>query len=205
VSLKANADASVGMALLAGMVMFVAGFISFISFFEYIDTGEISLGMAATPCVIISVAVVLVFIAWTIPLAKVLLSSAPAAGRRAAYFQILFPIVLVSFLLSTPQAYFAPSVTFAFPLLFVGGLAYPYTALVMRKWVKTIEMKNLLFVQCFRCTYVFEMHREDEWIRCPYCGQPNLNPVEEGATGTEAGAEAEVEAEDDAAVPDMAP
>lgn len=176
-SLTAKADASVGMALVFGMVMFVAGFISFITFVEYIDTGEISFGLAGMPCVVFGVAVVLVFIAWNVPIARILLSSAPAAGRRAAYFQILFPVVLASFLIATPQASFAPSITFAFPLFLIGALAYPYTALVMKKHVKAAEMANLLYVQCFRCTYVFEMHKEDEWIRCPYCGQVNMNPV----------------------------
>jgi ribosomal protein S27E len=182
-SLTAKADASVGMALMAGMFMFVAGFWSVFTFVDYVYSGEISAGLVATPCVILVVVAFVVFIAWNFPIVKVLLASAPVAGRRAAYFQVLFPILLGSFLLATPEASFIPSVTFAFPLLLIGAFAYPYTALLMKKWVKAMEVANLLYVECFKCTYVFEMHRSDEWIRCPYCGQVNMNPVMDEGEG----------------------
>ena len=175
-TLKDQAEASVLIAFGAAMIMFAAGFVSFFSFVEYVDEGEISVGLIATPCVLVGVVALLVFLAFSFPIAKVLLATAAPAGRRAAYFQLLFPVLLASFLIASPRASFAPSFTFAFPLLLVGAIAYPWSALVMKKWVKATEMMNLLLVECFRCTYVFEMHREDEWIRCPYCGQVNMNP-----------------------------
>lgn len=192
-TLKDQAEASVLIAVGAAMVMFVAGFVSFISFVEYVDEGEISFGLIATPCVIVGVVALVVFLAFNFPIVKVLLATAAPAGRRAAYFQLMFPVLLASFLIASPRASFAPSFTFAFPLLLVGAIAYPWSALVMKKWVKAAEMRNLLMVECFRCTYVFEMHREDEWIRCPYCGQINMNPGKGGGEGADGPDEAKTE------------
>jgi hypothetical protein len=116
-------------------------------------------------------------LAFTLPVARVMTESEVPAARRAAYFCLLFPILLVSFLLATPQADFAPSITFAFPILLAGSLLYPMSAVTVRKWVKAAEAKHLLMLQCFRCSYAFEMHREEPWVRCPYCGQVNMNPT----------------------------
>lgn len=174
-----RADLGVGVALVMGFMMFIAGVFSILTFAEFVESGEISIGITGVPCVVFAVIVLIGFLAWNVPLARMILSISPPVGRRAAYFQILFPIVLASFLLATTGASFTPSFAFGFPLFFIGTLAYPYTAIVMKRWIKAAAMANLLYVQCFRCTYVFEMHKKDDWIRCPYCGQVNMNPLKE--------------------------
>jgi hypothetical protein len=183
-SLKDWADAVLGISLLTAMFMFFAGLASLFSFIQYLEEGELSIEYFAIPCVALGGVFIIISLAITIPVARVLTGSEVPAARRAAYFCVLFPILLVSFLFATPQADFAPSIVFSFPLLLVGALMYPMSAITMRRTVKAAEAKHLLILECFRCSYQFEMHREEPWIRCPYCGQVNMNPKknrEEGA------------------------
>ncbi len=176
-SMKERVDAVVGLSLLAATVMLVGGFMSLISFVEYLADGEIRVNLAAAPCVVLSSVFIVVFMVLTVPVARFLLSSEVPGVRRASYFAVLFPILLVSFLLATPQASFAPSFTFSWALLLPGTVAYPYSAIVMKRGVRSAEMRHLLLLECFRCTYVFEMHKEEPMARCPYCGQVNMNPT----------------------------
>ena len=176
-SMKERVDAVVGMSFLAAFVMLVGGLMSLFSFIEYLAEGEIVVNLAAVPCIALSVVFIFVFMVLTVPVARFLLSSEATSVRRASYFAILFPVLLVSFLLATPQASFAPFLTFGWPLLLLGAVAYPYAAVVMRRGVLSAQMKHLLMVECFRCTYVFEMHKEEPVVRCPYCGQVNMNPT----------------------------
>jgi hypothetical protein len=192
VSLKDWADIVLGISVISAMFMFFAGLASVVSFLQYLDEGEIVVDFMSFPCVAMGGIFVVLSLAFTIPVARVMTESEVPAARRAAYFCLLFPILLVSFLLATPQADFAPSITFAFPMLLAGSLMYPTSAMTMRRWVKAAEAKNLLMLQCFQCSYTFEMHREEPWVRCPYCGQVNMNPTMDkeaeappGAEGTE--------------------
>ncbi len=176
-SMKERADAVLGMSVLVAFVLLMGGFMSFISFVEYMGEGEIYISFTEAPCVVMATIFLVVFLVITVPMARVLLSSEDVAVRRASYFAVLFPILLVSFLLATPQATFAPSFTFGWPLMFLGTLAYPYSAIIIRRGVRSAEMRHLLLLECFRCTYVFEMHKEEPMARCPYCGQVNMNPT----------------------------
>jgi len=160
--------------------MFVAGIVSMTVFFEYIydEDGEISVSMGSSGCVVVGIAMLIVVMAFNLTLALLILRSARTVrARRAAYIQILFPLFLASFMLSSPMASFTPSVAFGFPLLLLGAFLYPYSAIVIKQEVKGMEMKNLLRIKCFECSYAFEMHREEDWVRCPYCGKANLNPT----------------------------
>jgi len=176
VTLKDTADASYGLALGAGLAMFAGGFISLMLFMDFLSDGEMSAELAVAPCIVISAISLVLFIAFNISVIRVLINTAPPSGRRAAYFQLLFPILLISFMVATPKASFAPSYTFAFPLLLLGAFAYPYSALQMRKAVLVAMHENLVVLKCFRCTYVLQMHVDELWLRCPYCGQINMNP-----------------------------
>ena len=167
------------------MAMLVGGFVSSQSFITFLEDGEISAEFTVAPCIIMGGIFLVIALAFTLPIARVLLSSEDESARRAAYFSTLFPILLISFLLSTPQASFAPSFAFGFPLFLVGAVAYPYSAIVMKRHIKMAEMENLLIVRCFRCAYIFEMHKQEPWVRCPHCGQVNMNPtkpVDQGDT-----------------------
>ena len=178
--LRERAEVAIATAFFAGASLFVAGIVSLTVFFEYIydEDGEISVSMGSSGCVVVGIAMLIVVMAFNLTLALLILRSARTErARRAAYIQILFPLFLASFMLSTPGASFTPSVAFGFPLLLSGAFLYPYSAIVMKQEVKAMEMKNLLRIKCFECSYYFEMHREEDWVRCPYCGKANLNPV----------------------------
>jgi hypothetical protein len=177
VSLKDWADAVLGISLLTAMFMFFAGLASLFSFLQYLEEGEVSVEFVALPCVALGGLFIIVALACAIPVARVMTDCEVPAARRAAYFCLLFPVLLVSFLFATPRADFAPSVVFSFPLLLVGAVLYPMSAVAMRRHVRAAEAKHLLVLQCFRCSYQFEMHRGEPWIRCPYCGQVNMNPA----------------------------
>lgn len=171
---------AIGTAFFAGAVMFVTGFLSLMVFTEYLfdENHEIVVSIGSLGCVAIGIVLLVLVMVFNLTLALTILRSARTdRARRAAYIQILFPLLLASFMLSTPLASFAPSITFGFPLLLIGAFIYPYSAIVMKQEVKSMEMKNLLRIKCFECSYAFEMHREEDWVRCPYCGMANLNPV----------------------------
>jgi hypothetical protein len=191
-TLREKSEANMLVGFFVGMFMLAVGFFSFMFYMDYLDTGEMTSEIIYFPCLLFGTVVLLTLWFFNFPVVRVVLNAAPQNGRRAAYFQALFPLVLIAFMLATPRASFAPSVTFAFPLLLLGAIGYPYSGMVLHKWVKMSEMKNLQVVECFRCTYVFEMHVEELWIRCPYCGQVNMNPErglpsEEGADEAPAG------------------
>ena len=175
-SLRSRADAILGISLLAAAIMLLAGLASSVSFIAFVSDGEISADFFVMPCIVLGGFLLVLALAFTVPVARVLLGSEAEAARRAAYFSVLFPVLLLSFLLSTPRTGFTVSFTFAFPLFLLGCVAYPYSAGVMRRWVRTAEMENLLMVRCFRCAYVFEMHRQQPRVMCPQCGQVNMNP-----------------------------
>ncbi|UCC92740.1 MAG: hypothetical protein JSW25_08765 [Thermoplasmata archaeon] len=175
-TLRDKAETNFLVSIFAAFFLVSVGLFSMIAFWEYRSSGELATELIFVPCMVFGVVTLVSLWGFTFPVFKVVLSQGNRTGRRAAYFQALFPILLISFLISTPQASFAPTFAFAFPLLFLGAVAYPYTAIVIHRWVKRSEMENLVIVECLRCSYVFEMHKTEEWMRCPYCGQVNMNP-----------------------------
>jgi len=188
VRLKERAEVAIGTAFIAGTAMFVAGIVSLTVFLEFLydEDGEISVSFGSTGCVTVGIVMLIVVMVFNLSLALLILRSARTdRARRASYIQILFPLFLASFMLSTPGASFAPSMAFGWPLLLSGAFLYPYSAIVMKQEVKGMEMQNLLRIKCFECSYVFEMHREEDWIRCPYCGKANMNPVKAIEVGEE--------------------
>jgi hypothetical protein len=180
VRLKERAEVAITTAFFAGFVMLIAGIVSLTVFLEFIydGEGEISVSLGSAGCVVVGIAMLIVVMVFNLTLALLILRSARTdRARRAAYFQILFPILLASFILSTPMASFTPSIAFGFPLLLMGAFLYPYSAVVMRREVLAMEKKNVLHVRCASCTYLFEMHKDEDRVRCPYCGQANSNPM----------------------------
>jgi hypothetical protein len=181
VRLTERAEVALLMAVLMGFVLLVTGLSSLAVFWDYISwgDGEIAVSYSAGGCVIIGIVMLIGILAFDLGLAlRIARATRRDRARQAAYFQILFPVLLASFMLCTPSAAFAPSIAFGFPLLLAGAVLYPYSAMVMKREAKEIERRDLILVSCWRCRNVFEMHREQEGTRCPYCGELNLNPVE---------------------------
>ena len=166
--------------MLVGLALFLAGFVSTLVFLDYVadEEGEISVSFASGMCTAMAMVLLLILLGVNLrALSTILRTSEEVRAQRAAYFQLLFPLLLAGFMLSTPAANFAPSFAFGFPLLLMGAVLYPYSALVLSSEVRAMENRNLVRVRCHRCAYMFEMHREEEWVRCPYCGEPNMNPA----------------------------
>jgi hypothetical protein len=102
---------------------------------------------------------------------------------RASWFLILYPVILWTFALSSAENGFAVFGTFGWPLFLLGMVAYPTAAFIVHGELKAMIAENALSIQCFNCSAVFLMHRTDEWIRCPYCGEINMNPLPPEARG----------------------
>ena len=190
-------DLGTGFAILFGIFLGILSLYSLIQFIDFLIYGELNAGYEGVLCVPLMVLLGILHIATAVPNGRFTLrTSENVTGRRAAYFLIFFPFLLISFILATWTTSFILSLTFGFPLFILGTFAIPYAALIIHRENKVIEHSNLLRVKCWHCMYIFEMHQEEEWVRCPYCGEPNLNPLgDEEAIN--------VEADDDVPVPDV--
>ncbi len=172
-------EAMAGLAIIVTLVLFVASFISTIMFMDFLgsEEWEVSVDPTFSVCTGLAIVLLLVFLAYGTAVYRTVIGKARTdRARRAAYFQLLFPLALVGFLVATTLTSFAPSLTFGFPLFYAGTVLYPYTTFVLHREVKAVEVASLLLVRCFRCSYMFEMHKRQPSVLCPYCGQENLNP-----------------------------
>lgn len=168
-----------GAVIIVTMALFIASFLSTVLFMDFVrsEDGDVFVEPAFSVCTGLAILLLLAFLAYGMLVYRGVISRARTdRARRAAYFQVLFPLTLIGFLVATTLTSFAPSLTFGFPLFYAGTLLYPYTTFVLHREVKAVEMENLLLVRCFRCTYMFEMHKRQPSLLCPYCGQENLNP-----------------------------
>lgn len=164
-------------AIFIALGLAVMALFSIILFGEFLLDGTVSSALGGVPCLIMPVLVVfLAFISAKNALFFIR-SSTSERARRASYFLILFPLVLVGFVIATTNTEWAPSLTFGFPLFIVGAIGFPYAAMALHKEAKAVVAQNILHVRCTQCTYVFEMHRSSEGVLCPYCGQPSINPL----------------------------
>lgn len=178
-SLRNHAEVMGGLAIIVTMALFIASFLSTVLFMDFVRSAdrEVYVEPSFSVCTGLAILLLLAFLGYGMVVYRGVLGRARTdRARRAAYFQLLFPLALVGFLVATTLTSFAPSLTFGFPLFYAGTLLYPYTTFVLHREVKAMEIENLLLVRCFRCTYMFEMHKRQPSLLCPYCGQENLNP-----------------------------
>lgn len=177
-SSRSEAEISFGLALLFSFFLATLSLISFIALAEYVSEGEIYVSYGTFICIPILLAVTVAACAINTTVARTVVTSSPdPKALRAAYLLVGYPIVMLSFLFATIGTGFAPSIAFGFPLFLAGTVLYPWASLIVRREFKNIISANILQVQCYNCRYVFEMNRVQDQVRCPYCGEPNLNPL----------------------------
>jgi len=95
---------------------------------------------------------------------------------RAAYFLMLFPIVLGSFVLASLMDGTVPSMLFGWPLFLVGTVLFPYCALSMRKGIGVSAEGGRAMIVCYNCGRPLALGMDTLQIGCPRCGALNLNP-----------------------------
>jgi ribosomal protein S27E len=172
------ADVSYGTSLLFAFFLLGLSFFSFISLAEFVHDGEIYVEFGVYPCITFLVVMTVATSVVNIAVARTVISSSTdPKALRAAYLLIGYPVILISFLFATIGTGFAPSIAFGLPLFATGMIAYPWASLIVRSEFFNLISANILRVQCYNCRYVFEMNRAQDQIRCPYCGEPNLNPL----------------------------
>ena len=177
-SSRSEADLAYGTALFFSFFLLVLSGASFIALAEYVSQGEIYVSFGSFICIPVLLAVSVAACAINASVARTVITSSPDPNAlRAAYLLIGYPIVMLSFLFATIGTSFAPSIAFGFPLFIAGTFLYPWASLIVRREFWNIISTNVLRVQCYKCRYVFEMNRGQDQIRCPYCGEPNLNPL----------------------------
>jgi hypothetical protein len=94
---------------------------------------------------------------------------------RACYFLILYPLVLLGFLLANIDEFLMTSLIFGFPFFIIGAIGLPYFAHVLKKEGIMQLTVNLVIIRCYNCFYTFELHRLEREKRCPLCGAMNRN------------------------------
>jgi hypothetical protein len=172
------ADLSFGLSILFAFFLLGLAFLSIVSLVEFAFEGEVYVPHTVYVCIPFLLAILVTVTVVTVAIARtVLRSSTDPRALRAAYFLIGYPIILVSFLFATVDTGFAPSIAFGLPLFGTGVIAYPLACLIVRDAFFNVLSANILKVQCYACRYIFEMNRQQDAVRCPYCGEPNLNPL----------------------------
>ena len=178
-------DVGIAASLVLAVFLAFLTLASIVAFMQYLADGEITMAFFEAPCTV----VVLIILAPCSLLNAmnalvVLQAEGLARSLRGAYFLLIYPILLASFLLATIHTGFAPSLTFGWPLFILGMVEYPYAAILVRQELLAREAVNLRRLQCFACGAVLSIHKDEEWVRCPYCGTPNMNPYKEPEEAT---------------------
>ena len=167
----------VAAAIIASVFLGIFTVVSMILFIDFLDYGEISSEPFSSVCSLSFFVIGAACFAPNVSNALFILrSSRTDRTLRAAYLLIGYPVVFFSFLLATMKTYFAPSLTFGWPLFLLGAVAYPWAALVIHGEVKDALLRTTMMVRCRHCSYLFRMHMEEERMRCLYCGEVNENP-----------------------------
>ena len=173
---KLDTELGIIMAIFIALGLSGMALMSVILFGEYLVDESVSAGFWEVPCLFMF-AFFLFFAIFSVQNALFFIrTSESERARRASYFLILFPLVLLGFVVATTKTGWAPSLTFGFPLFIVGAVGFPLAARVLHKEARAHEARNMLSIRCVRCTHAFVMDRHIEQVLCPYCGQPNLNP-----------------------------
>ena len=162
------------------ILSFFLVFFSLASFFmtiDYLRNQSVSVSFTAEGCAAFFVLLGWVFVAPAMLVAyKTIRWIESRRALRCAYFLLVYPIILFSYMAATIADFFLPSLLFGFPLFIIGTVFYPYCAFVLNGEVRSALAESLVRIGCYQCSYVFEMHREAREQRCPMCGMPNINP-----------------------------
>ena len=166
----------VGFALLITMMSIVLLIFSLISFIGYIGGNGVGLPYETSACTFPLIIFMLVSAGIVVVLVSGLLNVLEEPKHlRAAYFLMLFPIVLGSFVLSSLMDGTVPSMIFGWPLFLMGVVLYPYCAFTLRGRVGVPADGARALIVCHNCGWTLVL-RDAAQITCPRCGALNLNP-----------------------------
>jgi hypothetical protein len=96
---------------------------------------------------------------------------------RAAYFLMLFPIVLGSFVLASLMDGTVPSMIFGWPLFLMGAVLFPYCAFVLRWGVGAHAGGGRALIVCYNCGSTLVLREDASQDICPRCGSLNIYPL----------------------------
>lgn len=176
-NLRSKVMTVIAFALLVAAISTVLLILSLISFMGYVGGNGISLSFETIVCgfplfifMLVSTGFVVVFV---LELAKVL---EEPKHLRAAYFLMLFPIVLGSFVLASLMDGTVPSMLFGWPLFLMGAVLYPLSALALRRGVGVPTDGGRALIVCYNCGQTLVLRTDTAQNNCPRCGALNLNP-----------------------------
>ncbi len=168
---------AIALSLILAILLLYFSFASFVLTADYMDDGEVEVGLIDEPCSVFFMLLVWVLIAPVMFVAYRLVRWIETRrALQAAYFLLLYPVVLISYIIATFSEVFLPSMVFGFPLFIVGAIFYPYCAVLLDREYRAMRSENVVRLACHHCSYIFELHRKEEERRCPMCGAVNLNP-----------------------------
>jgi hypothetical protein len=159
------------MALLLGLVSLVSFFIMV----EYIQDGGVSMGFGTAPCCLmigaISFCVIVVSSILNISTAvSVSKRSKSKVSLRSLYISILYPIVLIAFIIPHFEAAFYTSLIFGFPVFVLGVILLPFSSFsVMREALK-MDVKQYTVEACHYCRFTYRREIRQMDAICPRCG-----------------------------------
>jgi hypothetical protein len=167
----------VGFALLITMMSIVLLIFSLISFIGYIGGNGVGLPFETSACTFPLIIFMLVSAGIVVMLVSGLLNVLDKPKHlRAAYFLMLFPIVLGSFVLSSLMDGTVPSMIFGWPLFLMGAVLFPYCAFALRGGIGAHADGGRALIVCYNCGSTLVLREGAAQDICPRCGSLNLYP-----------------------------
>lgn len=176
-NLRSKVTTVIGFSILIAAMSGVLLFLSLLSFIGFVAGDGIILSFETMVCglplfifALVCAGVVVVLVAG---MAKVL---DEPKHLRAAYFLMLFPLVLGGFVLASLMDGTVPSMIFGWPLFLMGAVLYPYSALALRRGVGVPADGGRALIVCYNCGQTLVLRVDTPHDNCPRCGALNLNP-----------------------------
>lgn len=175
--MRSKVTTVVGISLLIAAISAVLLIFSLISFIGYIGGNGMLLSFETMICgfplfifMLVSTGFVVVLV---MELGKVL---EEPRHLRAAYFLMLFPLVLGGFVLASLMDGTVPSMLFGWPLFLMGAVLFPYCAFALRRGVGVPADGGRALIVCYNCGQELVLRVDEAHHNCPRCGALNMNP-----------------------------
>ena len=163
--------------MLVALISSVLLLFSLISFVGYVSGEGVMLNFEVTYCGLPLFILMLVFSGVMVVLVAGLVKALEEPKHlRAAYFLMLYPVVLGSFMFASLTEGTVPSMLFGWPLFLAGIVLVPYCALSLRRGVGVLAEGGRAMIVCYNCGEVLALTMGTAQIGCPRCGALNLNP-----------------------------
>lgn len=163
-------------------LLFLGSLVSFMYMVEYLKDGSISAGYGGMPfcCLFFGFIGFCLLVGGTV---LNILNAVSVSKRtksknslRSLYIFVLYPIVLVSFVIPAWESLFLTSLIFALPFLLIGAVVLPFSAITLHREAMKLCKKEYCTSMCIYCKFP---HRRDVVAvdgYCPRCGAFNEYP-----------------------------